>query len=330
MKKYILILFLGVFFFADAQSARGPKIGYFDMTTILKSIPEYAEANNQLELRAQNWKKEIDDRQAQISLLIEELKTERVLLTKELIEEKEEEIAFLQNELSDYQQKRFGPLGDLYTQKAVLIKPIQDQVFAIVKDIAERRNYDFIYDMSSASNGLIHANRRFEMNDEIINALTRAARQDQAQRKRMTREEEQAEDDKKYDPDLRLKEEERQTRIDERQQQVEERRSAQAQKRQEQQEERERQREERNQTNQELESDTEEVTPQRPTREERQAAIEQRKKEIQEQREAKIKERQEQAEQRKLELEQRRLERENRNSKQETETEASDEEEEEK
>src|SRR5690554_4803697 len=190
MKKYILILFLGGCIFADAQSSRGPKIGYFDMTTILKSVPEFAEANNQLELKAQQWKKEIDDRQAQINLLIEELKTERVLLTKELIEEKEEEIAFLQNELSDYQQKRFGPLGDLYTQKAVLIKPIQDQVFSIVNDIAERRQYDFVYDMSSASNGLVFANRRFDMNDEIINALTRATKREQGQRNRISRSEE--------------------------------------------------------------------------------------------------------------------------------------------
>jgi Skp family chaperone for outer membrane proteins len=202
MKKLFLFFLLGVFTLSNAQSARGPKIGYFDMMKILKSVPEFAEANNQLELKAQTWKKEIDDRQAQINLLIEELKTERVLLTKELIEEKEDEIAFLQKELSDYQQKRFGATGDLYTQKAVLIKPIQDQVFTIVNDIATRRNYDFVYDMSSASNGLVFANRRFDMNDEIINAITRASKRDQADKKRQTKEEEQKEDDKKYDPDL--------------------------------------------------------------------------------------------------------------------------------
>ncbi|MFA5555912.1 MAG: OmpH family outer membrane protein [Flavobacteriaceae bacterium] len=274
MKKYILILFLGGCIFADAQSSRGPKIGYFDMTTILKSVPEFAEANNQLELKAQQWKKEIDDRQAQINLLIEELKTERVLLTKELIEEKEEEIAFLQNELSDYQQKRFGPLGDLYTQKAVLVKPIQDQVFSIVKDIAERRNYDFIYDMSSASNGLIHANKRFDMNDEIINALTRAAKRDQAERKRMSKEEEQAEDDKKYDPDLKQKEEERQAKLDERQKIIDEKKAERDKKRQQ-------------------------------TQEERQKAIEERKKQIEEQRAAKEAERERRLEQRKKEIEER-------------------------
>lgn len=76
----------------------------------------------------------------EINKLKENLKTERVLLTKELIEEREEEISFLENELLEFQQKRFGSTGDLITQKAVLVKPIQDQVFTIVQDIAEAKN----------------------------------------------------------------------------------------------------------------------------------------------------------------------------------------------
>jgi Skp family chaperone for outer membrane proteins len=272
MKKYFLIFLAGFLTLANAQSARGPKIGYFDMMKILKSVPEFAEANNQLELKAQTWKKEIDQKQAQINLLMEELKTQRVLLTKELIEEKEDEIAFLQKELTEYQQKRFGPTGDLYTQKAVLIKPIQDQVFAIVNEVATRRNYDFVYDMSSASNGLVFANRRFDMNDEIINAIMRASKRNQAEKKKQTKEEEQAEDDKKYDPDLKQKEEERQAKLDERQKKIDEKKEEQEKKRNE-------------------------------TKEERQRLIEEKKQKIQEQREAKQREREQQIEQRKKELE---------------------------
>lgn len=305
MKKYILVLILGACSLVNAQGARGPKIGYFDMNRILKSVPEFAEANNQLELKAQAWKREIDDRQAQINLLIEELKTERVLLTKELIEEKEDEIAFLQKELSDYQQKRFGPIGDLFTQKAVLVKPIQDQVFTIVNDIVERRNYDFVYDMSSASNGLIFASQRYDMNDEIINAITRASKRDQAERRRMSKEEEQAEDDKKYDPDLRQKEEERQAKIDERQQKIDERREAQEQKRQEQIERRQKQLEERSQSSSNSEEVSDDDKPVRSSKEEREALIEQRKQQIQEQREARQREREQKIADRQREIEER-------------------------
>lgn len=313
MKKYLVILAVGVFSFVSSQSAKGPKIGYFDMMLILKSVPEFAEANNQLELKAQNWKKEIDDKQAQINLMIEELKSERVLLTKELIEEKEEEIDFLQKELSDYQQKRFGPTGDLYTQKTVLIKPIQDQVFSIVNDIADRRNYDFVYDMSSASNGLVFASRRYDMNDEIINALNRAAKREQGQRKKMSKEEEQAADDKKYDPDLRQKEEDRQAKIDERQKIIDDRKAEQDKKRQEKLEERQKQQDERNNRNQSdsENEDNSDATPKRLTKEEREAQIEARKKQIQEQREQKQKEREDKIEQRKKEIEERKQEKAN-------------------
>src|SRR5690606_6904173 len=92
MKKYCLIFLLGVFSFAEAQNNRGPKIGYFDMMHILKSVPDFAEANNQLELKAQSWKKEIDDRQAQINLLIEELSQKEFYLLKNLLKKKKKKL----------------------------------------------------------------------------------------------------------------------------------------------------------------------------------------------------------------------------------------------
>jgi len=288
MKKYIAILVIGIIGFVNAQSSKGPKIGYFDMNKILQSVPEFAEANNQLELRAQNWKTEIDQKQAQINLLREELQTERILLTKELIQEKEDEITFLEKELSDYQQKRFGPLGDLFTQKSVLVKPIQDQVFSIINDIATRRKYDFVFDISSASNGLIFANRRFDMNDEIINSLMRSSRRDQAERKKMSKEDEQAQDDKKYDPDLKEKEEQKQQKIDDR-------KAAQDKKREQQKQDRQRKIDERNQSENDNDDQDSSTTdkPKKTTKEERDQAIKDRKQKILDDRKQKQKDRQE-------------------------------------
>ena len=147
MKKYILIsiLFLSVVFQANAQS-KGVKIGYIDMEYILQNVPDYSEAQNQLEQKAQKWKQDIEAKKIEIAKLKDALKTERALLTKELIDEREEEIKFQENELLDFQQKKFGPNGDLITQKAVLVKPIQDQVFTAVQDIAEAKKYDFVFD----------------------------------------------------------------------------------------------------------------------------------------------------------------------------------------
>jgi len=284
MRRYVIILLFGICSFINAQSAKGPKIGYFDMNKILQSVPEFAEANNQLELRAQNWKTEIDQKQAQINLLREELKTERILLTKELIEEKEDEISFLEKELSAYQQKRFGPLGDLFTQKSVLVKPIQDQVFSIVNDIATRRKYDFVFDMSSASNGLIFANRRFDMNDEIINAIMRSSKRDQSERKKISKEEEQKEDDKKYDPDLKEKQEQLDKKTEDRKQRQQDLKGK-----------RDKQREEQKNRTKSPDSDAEEntETSQKMTKAERDEALKLHKQKILEDRKQKREQQQE-------------------------------------
>ena len=188
MKKQLLFLLLLVVatLSVNAQS-RGVKIGYIDMEYILQNVPDFAEANNQLELKAQKWKQEIEAKRTEINKLKDELKTERVLLTRELIEEREEEITFQETELSDYQQKRFGPTGDLNLQKAVLVKPIQDQVFTAAQDIAEQQKYDFIFDKSSDLT-MLFAAKRYDISDRVIRVLGRVAKREQLSKKQLKEE----------------------------------------------------------------------------------------------------------------------------------------------
>lgn len=183
MKKYfaISILLLSLVFEANAQT-RGVKIGYIDMEYILQNVPDYTEANNQLEQKAQKWKQDIEAKKVEIAKLKDALKTEKALLTKELIEEREEEIKFQEDELLDFQQKKFGPNGDLMTQKAVLVKPIQDQVFNAVQDIAELKKYDFIFDKSSDLTMLFSA-KRHDISDQVVRSITRAERREQLSKK---------------------------------------------------------------------------------------------------------------------------------------------------
>lgn len=179
MKKHLILLILFAFTCSlQAQVVRGLRIGYIDMEYILKNVPDYTEAKNQLEQKAQKWKQEISAKNNEITKLKESLKTERVLLTKELIEEREEEIAFQEKELMDYQEKRFGPNGDLMVQKAVLVKPIQDQVFTAVQDIAEQKRYDFVFDKSSDLT-MIFAAKQFDISEIIIRQLARISKRSQ-------------------------------------------------------------------------------------------------------------------------------------------------------
>ena len=185
MRKHFLIPILALIVVNTIQSqTRGTKIGYIDMEYILQNVPNYTEANVQLEQKAQKWKQEIESKKIEIDKIKEALKAEKVLLTKGLIEEREMEIKFLENEMLDFQQKRFGANGDLMTQKSMLAKPIQDQVFTAVQDIAEAKRYDFIFDKSSDLTMLFSA-KRYDVSDQVLRVLNRAEKREQLTKKQL-------------------------------------------------------------------------------------------------------------------------------------------------
>ena len=166
-----------VSFVSNAQ--RGVRIGYIDTEYILQNIPEYQEANSQLDQKVQQWKTEIEQRLNEIDSKKKQLNSESVLLTKELYEERLEDISFEEAEILDYQQKRFGPNGDLMIQKQQLIQPIQDQIFAAVQEIASGKKYDFIFDKSADVVMLFSADR-FDLSELVIRSITRSSKRTQA------------------------------------------------------------------------------------------------------------------------------------------------------
>ena len=194
MRKYFLLLFISLIIANAGQAqTRGTKIGYIDMEYILQNVPNYTEAQNQLEQKTQKWKQEIEVKKLEINKLKEALKSEKALLTKSLIEERESEIKFLEDETLDYQQKRFGPNGDLVVQKSSLTKPIQDQVFTAIQDIAEAKKYDFIFDKTSDLT-ILFAAKRFDISDQVLRVINRAEKREQLTKKQLK--EEEAKEDK--------------------------------------------------------------------------------------------------------------------------------------
>lgn len=183
MKKNILLVVLLISTLAFSQS-RGVRIGYIDMNYILDKVPDYAEAKNQLDKKVAKWKQDIEIKKNEINKLKESLQAEKSLLTKELIEEREEEIDFLEKELIDYQEDRFGPKGDLIIQKSTLVKPIQDQIFTAIQDIAEKKRFDFIFDKSSDLT-ILFAAQRHDISDQVVRALTRAQKREQLSKKQL-------------------------------------------------------------------------------------------------------------------------------------------------
>lgn len=196
MKKSFLLLMIFASALVSNAQTKGVKIGYIDMDYILENVPDYKEASVQLEQKAQKWKQDIEVKKNEINKLKDLLKSERALLTKELIDEREEEIKFLENDLIDYQQKRFGSNGDFIIQKTSIAKPVQDQVFTAVQDIAEAKNYDFIFDKSSDLTMLFSA-KRYDISDQVVRTITRSEKREEMSKKQLKAlEEKEAKEDK--------------------------------------------------------------------------------------------------------------------------------------
>jgi len=177
-KVLFLVTILSLMSFVS-NAQRGVRIGYIDTEYILQNIPEYQEANSQLDQKVQQWKTEIEQRLTTIDSKKKQLNSESVLLIKELYEERLEDISFEEAEILDYQQKRFGPNGDLMIQKQQLIQPIQDQIFAAVQEIASGKKYDFIFDKSADVVMLFSADR-FDLSELVIRSITRSSKRTQA------------------------------------------------------------------------------------------------------------------------------------------------------
>jgi len=189
MKTKVLLSLVVLMSSLYGFSQRGVRIGYVDMEYILENVEEYRDASEQLNAKAQKWKQEIELKQSAIEQMKKDLMAEKVLLTDELILEREEEIQILEKEMLDYQQDRFGPQGDLVLQKQLLIQPIQDQVFNEVQKIGANKRYDFIFD-KSADVVMLYSEKRHDISDLVLREIGRtrkvsASKKKQEQKSRL-------------------------------------------------------------------------------------------------------------------------------------------------
>lgn len=190
--------------YASAEAQRGIRVGYVDMPYILENVPEYQKASAQLEQRMQGWKTEIEKMESEIGQMEASLKNERVLLTKELIEEREEEIDIKRQTLSDYQQKRFGAQGDFIKQKQQLIQPVQDQVFNEMQKIGEQKKYDMILERSETT--MLYSDDRHDLSDDVLKAIGRTGKTKDKEERIASRNTKNKEEEAKDEPYLSVQE----------------------------------------------------------------------------------------------------------------------------
>ena len=167
MKKLIICI---VCIICGFTSASAQKFALVDMEYILKNIPAYERANEQLNQVSKQWQAEVDAITTEAQTLYKNYQNEVVFLSKEQKKDKQDAIVAKEKEAADLKKKYFGPEGELYKKRTALMTPIQDEIYNAVKDIAETRGYQLILDRASDT-GIIFGSPKIDISSEVLRKL---------------------------------------------------------------------------------------------------------------------------------------------------------------
>lgn len=164
MKKYLFIAFL----LCTTLGAFAQKFAYVDTEYILKHMPEYKSALSQLDVASKQWQGQVDQNFSEIDRMYKAYQADQVLLTDDMRKRRENEIIEKEKAAKEFQRQKFGPDGDLFQSRAKLIKPIQDKVADVIKQIAKAKYLDFIFDKSSEATMMIYASSSYDVSNDVI------------------------------------------------------------------------------------------------------------------------------------------------------------------
>lgn len=167
MKKLAIALGIAA---ATCLGSFAQKFALVDMQYILRNVPAYEMANEQLNQVSQRWEKEVNAVAKEAETMYKNYEADMVFLTDEQKKKREEEIVTKENEAKDLRYKYFGPEGELYKKRQSLMKPIQEDVYNAVKAVAEEKGYQTIFDRAS-SQSIVFASPRIDVSNDVLAKL---------------------------------------------------------------------------------------------------------------------------------------------------------------
>ena len=175
MKKYAIfnstaILFGLIFVFAAFNPSKAQKVGYVDTEYILQNIPEYQDAQNEIEDYSKQWQEEIEAKYAEVDKMYKAYQADAVLLPEDLRQRREQEIIDFEREIKDLQKQRFGSEGELFKKRQELVKPIQEKIFNAIEEIATKKNYGFIFDKAGGP-VIMYVDAKYDISDEVLDQI---------------------------------------------------------------------------------------------------------------------------------------------------------------
>ncbi|MBI9054327.1 MAG: OmpH family outer membrane protein [Bacteroidales bacterium] len=166
MKRFIF----GLIFVLITTASFSQKYAYVDTEYILSNIPSYKAAQDKLNEISVEWQKELEQEYSIVEKMKEDFKTEKVLLTKDMIRQRTDEIFKKERAVKSLQNRFFGPGGELFIKRQELIKPIQDEVYEVIQDIAESGKFAIIFDTAAGAT-ILFTDPKYDKSDEVLEKL---------------------------------------------------------------------------------------------------------------------------------------------------------------
>ena len=170
MKRLFLLIILACGAWLSNIDAQKFAAAYLDMQYILKNLSQYETANEQLTMISKRWQKEIDVAQQEVQILTSNYQTEQIFLSADMKQKRESEILEKERYVIELKRKYFGEGGEWYKKRESLLKPIQEEIYNVVQEIAAEKRYDIIKDRS-ADPSLIYMSSRLDISEQVLERL---------------------------------------------------------------------------------------------------------------------------------------------------------------
>ncbi len=166
MKKILTLMIL----LASVVSMQAQKFALLDMDYILKNIPAYERANEQLAQVSKKWQAEVEALQTEAQTMYKDYQKEVVFLSQEQKKARQDAIMEKEREAAELKKKYFGPEGELFKKRTALMSPIQEEIYNAVSEIADIRGYQLVLDRASDS-GIIFGSPKVDISSEVLSRL---------------------------------------------------------------------------------------------------------------------------------------------------------------
>lgn len=156
--------------FLTTSLAYSQSFAYVDTEYILENIPDYKDAQGELDKLSIEWQKQLERRYSEIDKMYKNYQAEQILLTEDMKVKREDEIIKKEKAAKEYQKEKFGVDGELFQKRKELVKPVQDKVYKAISEIANYKKLGVVFDKASALT-MLYTNPKYNLSDDVLKKM---------------------------------------------------------------------------------------------------------------------------------------------------------------